>query len=149
MNMSILLFSIVFLADMFSGTWSMNPAKSVDSGIRTNVSQYTVTGNGIKLVGDSVNATGIKSHLEFTAQFDGKDYPMVQTVDGKAVTDVKDRVVLRKVDDYTVELTRKREGKVVLVIQMVVSPDGKMLTSSVRGSDQGQPFEATTVFDKQ
>ena len=140
----------VFAADMFSGTWKMNIAKSTDSPATTNTQEIASVGNGIRFVGDSVNATGIKNHLEFTAQFDSKDYPFKQTLDGKPITDGDDTVSAKKIDDYALEFTRKRRGAAVTVIKIVVSKDAKTITNTVTGTDpQGDPFSSTTTFEKQ
>jgi hypothetical protein len=139
----------LFAADNFAGTWKMNLTKSSSPGITSNISEISSVGAGIKLVGNSVNSTGERNHLEFTAQFDNKDYPIIQTIDGKSVTDSDDRVSARKVDDYTLEITRKSKGSVQVVIRMVVSKDGKTMTNTVTGIDQGQTFSSTTIFDRQ
>ena len=140
----------VFAADMFSGTWKMNIAKSTGSPATANTQEIVSVANRIRLVGDSVNTTGIKNHLEFNAQFDGKDYPFKQTLDGKPITDGEDTVSAKKINDYTLELTRKRRGTVLTVIKIVVSKDAKTITNTVTGTDpQGDPFSSTTIFEKQ
>jgi len=142
--------SAIFAADMFAGIWKMNIAKSTGGIATTNTTQILSVGNGIRLVGDSVNSAGIKSHLEFTAQFDSKDYPFNQMLDGKLITDGNDKISAKKIDDYTVEVTRKRHDDVLAVIKMVVSKDAKTMTSTVTGTDpQGDPFSSTTIFEKQ
>ena len=131
-----------FAADMFSGKWKVKTGT-------TNTQEIISVSNGIRIVADSVNATGIKEHREFTVQFDGKDYPFKQTVDGKPITDGNDMVSAKKIDDHTLELTRKRQGAVHAVIKIIVSKDGKTLTSSVNGMDQGQSYTAATIYEKQ
>ena len=131
-----------FAADMLSGKWKVNKST-------TNTQEIISVANGVSVVGDSVNATGIKEHREFTVQFDSKDYPFKQTLDGKPITDGNDMVSAKKIDDYTFELTRKRQGAVLAVIKMIVSRDGKTLTSTVNGTDQGQAFTASTIYEKQ
>lgn len=132
----------VFAADMLTGKWRVNTGT-------TNTQEIISAVNGIRVVADSVGATGIKEHREFTVQFDGKDYPFKQTLDGKPITDGNDMVSAKKIDDYTFELTRKRQGAVLAVIKMIVSRDGKTLTSTVNGTDQGQAFTASTIYEKQ
>jgi hypothetical protein len=97
----------------------------------TTIEEITSVANGIRLVADSVNTTGMKSHFEFAAQFDGKDYTFKQSVDGETVTSNDDMVSAKKIDDYTLELTRTRQGTVLMVIKVVVSKDGKTITSTV------------------
>src|SRR5215831_15754666 len=75
----------VFAADMLAGKWRVNTGT-------TNTQEIISAVNGIRVVADSVGATGIKEHREFTVQFDSKDYPFKQTLDGKPITDGNDMV---------------------------------------------------------
>ena len=89
--------TVAMAADPHVGTWKMNVAKSKSkSGPPDKSSTVTVTAqeNGIKLVGDRVDAEGKASHQEFAAKYDGKDYPAT------GIPDV-DTVVLKKMDAYT------------------------------------------------
>lgn len=56
----------------------------------------------------------------YTAKFDGNDYPYKSYG--------ADAVSLKKVDAHTIEETDKRDGKVVSVSKMTVSPNGKTMT---------------------
>jgi hypothetical protein len=77
-------------------------------------------------------------------RIDGKDYTFKQSVDGRTVTSSDDMVSAKKVDDYTVELTRKRQGTVLMVIKIAVSKDGKTITSTTAGVNP-----QTTIYEKQ
>ena len=57
----------------------------------------------------------------YDVKFDGKDYP----VKGP---DAARTVSLKKVNDRSIDLTIKRDGKIVGVNHMTVSADGKTLT---------------------
>ncbi len=70
-----------------SGTWRQDVAKSKYSppelAVKSNASTFQVTQKGVTLVNDGVDAQGRKTHTEYTANFDGKDYPVQATIDGK------------------------------------------------------------------
>jgi hypothetical protein len=83
-------------------------------------------------------------------KFDGKDYPMQVTVDGKPNPDAADTVTARKIDDHTYEFTNKRNGTVLTTIKEVISTDGKTRTATITGTNaQGQAVNTTVVYEKQ
>jgi hypothetical protein len=141
-------------ADMRAGTWTVNIAKSKFSpgpGPKgPNTQKIETVENGNKLVADGVNAEGQKTHNEYTVKFDGKDYPMHATIDGKPNPDAADSVAGKKIDDYTYEFTNKRNGTVVTTVKEVISKDGKTRTATITGTNaQGQAVNTTVVFEKQ
>jgi hypothetical protein len=145
--------TMVFAADMFSGTWKMNVAKSKinsqpapKSLTRTN----TPVDGGLKSVTDGVNAEGKKIHSEATLKFDGKDYPIVATLDGKPDSAGADMVSAKKLDDYTLEVTVKKKGMVLGVTKVVASKDGKTITATTTGKDsKGATVKDTVIDEKQ
>lgn len=143
--------TVMFGADMFSGTWKLNAAKSTGTDPRsTSVQKIQFDDNGLKLVFDDVNAAGQKVHQEFTVQFDGKDYPFKSTHDGKPDETAPEMISAKKIDDYTVEFTVKSNGKVSRVNKNVVSKDGKTRTVRQIGTNaQGQPLNRTVIYEKQ
>src|SRR5262245_10775178 len=88
--------STVFAADMFSGMWKVNIAKSTFNPgpppKGPNTFEVTAVSNGQSVVTDSVNSTGQKTHTEYTFQFDGKDYPHKATLDGKPNPNAPDTI---------------------------------------------------------
>jgi hypothetical protein len=83
------------------------------------------------------------THFEWTAKFDSKDYP-VKGDPGR------DAVSVKKVDDYTLDITNKKGGKVTTTIHAVYAKDGKSRTETVTGTDgQGQKIENVTQWTKQ
>ena len=53
-------------------------------------------------------------------------------------------------DDRTIELTNKKDGKVTAKGRIVVSADGKSRTVTVSGTDAtGKKMKYTAVYDKQ
>jgi hypothetical protein len=145
--------SIVFAADLMSGTWKINVAKSKfspgpapKSGTRTN----TAVDGGMKVVTDGVNSEGKKTHNEYTVKFDGKDYPEKPMVDGKPNPDGADTISMKKIDDNNYETTTKKMGKVLAVTKIVVSKDGKTTTATTTGKNtKGETVNNVVVAEKQ
>lgn len=79
--------------------------------------------------------------IDYTAKFDGKDYPITGTG--------LDTVSLKRVDAGTIERTGKVRGKVTESCSMKLSPDGKTLTMTVKGSYNGTDYRSTQVFERQ
>lgn len=148
-----LLSSVVVGADMFSGTWKLNVAKSKYNPGPAPASGTTILSSvdgGLKFVVDGVTADGKKTHSEYTFKFDGKDYPQKPMLDGKSDPNGADMISARKVDDYTYETTAKLKGKVFTVTKVVVSKDGKTRTNTATGKNaQGQTVSNTVVYEKQ
>ena len=140
-------------ADTFSGTWKLNVAKSKYSPgppPKSNTQKIEAVEGGIKVVADGENAEGKKTHNEYTAKFDGKDYPEHPMLDGKPNPNAPDSISLKKIDDYTFEATTKQKGKVLTVTKNVVSKDGKTRTATTTGKNaQGQTVNNTAVWEKQ
>jgi hypothetical protein len=97
----------------------------------------------VKRTGETVKADGTKTSFEYTAQYDGKEYPITGNANA-------DTVALKQVNDRTVEATLKKGGKVVTNARRVVSTDGKTLTLTLTGTNaQGQTMRNVQVFEKQ
>jgi hypothetical protein len=143
----------VFAADMLSGTWKLNVAKSKYSpgpAPKSGTQTFTAVEGGIKSVADGVNSEGKKTHNEYTVKFDGKDAPTKPMIDGKPNPDAADMISAKKIDDYTYELTGKRMGKVLGVNKIVISKDGKTLTVTGTGKNaKGETVNNTIIAEKQ
>jgi hypothetical protein len=133
-------------ADAAIGTWKLNVAKSKFSPgppPQSATVRYEASGGGVKRTGETVNADGTKTSFEYTAQYDGKDYPITGNANA-------DTVALKQVNDRTVEATLKKSGKVVTNARRVVSADGKTLTLTITGTNaQGQKMRNVQVLEKQ
>ena len=135
-----------FAADVFSGNWKVNIAKSkYDPGPPPkgpNYSKLEAIDGGLKFTNDGVNAEGKPTHSEWSGKFDGKDNP----VKGDAA---RDTAALKKIDDHTFEITNKKGGNVVGVIRAVFSRDGKTRTQTGQGTNaQGVKTNNTVVYEK-
>jgi hypothetical protein len=67
---------------------------------------------------------------KFDAKFDGKFY-LIE--DDPAHT----MVAVKQIDAHTVEMTNQRDGKIVFVVRLEVSPDGKAIHASSESKDGG------------
>jgi hypothetical protein len=131
--------------DAFMGTWKMNDAKSkIGAGLAINsMVVYAAAGDSVKVTLDGPDADGKPLHVEWTGKYDGKDYP----VTGDSTTDMRS---YKMVNDHTLSIISKKDGKVVNTTRVVVSADGKTRTTTTNGTDaKGMKTSAVSVFDKQ
>jgi len=127
------------------GTWKLNEAKSkLAPGVPKNTMVvYEAAGDSVKVTVDGVDGQGKPTHSEWTGKFDGKDYP----VTGDPSVDMRS---YKKIDDRTLALTNKKDGKVTATGRVVVSADGKTRTLTVTRTDStGKSMTGTYVYDKQ
>jgi hypothetical protein len=136
--------TVCFAADPQMGTWKLNEAKSkITPGTlkNTNVVYSSMFGQ-VKVKSDGIGADGKPAHSEWSGKFDGKDYP----VTGDPNSDTRSYT---KVNDRTVTTTAKKNGKVTVKGQIVVSADGKSRTVTLTGtSPKGKKFKNVAVYDK-
>jgi hypothetical protein len=133
-------------ADHWLGTWTLNLAKSrynpPDLAPKSQTITREAVDGGMKLVTDGVDAQGKATHTEYSARFDGKDYPWT----GQANADT---ISLLRIDDEYYEAIWKLKGEVTITSNTVVSKDGRTLTTTQSGKDaQGRVVLNMTVFDR-
>jgi hypothetical protein len=142
----LMLFAVTAAADQLSGTWKMNPEKSKYSPgpapksltvvVESDDSNYKIDATGTE-------ADGKPTHAQYSAKFDGKDYPVTGLVNA-------DSVSVKRIDASTVETTQKKDGKAVMTISTEVSKDGKTRTNTYLGKNaEGKDVHNVVVFDKQ
>ena len=127
------------------GTWKLNEGKSSFApGITKNHTVvYEASGDSVKITVDGTDKDGKSSHNEWTGKFDGKDYP----VTGDPTSDMRS---YKKVDDHTLKMTVKKDGKIMSSGRIVVSADGKSRTVNTSVTDsEGKKVKNTVVYDKQ
>ena len=133
-------------ADPASGTWELNLAKSTFSPgppPKSLTRTFEVSGADVKYTLKGIDAEGKPTLVQFTAKYDGKDYPVAGSPDF-------DTISLKQVDPATSVATLKKGGKLVQTTTRVVSKDGKTLTLTVKGKNaKGQAVNNVMVFDKQ
>ena len=114
------------------GTWQNNVAKSKYDPGPAPKSQTLET----------VTADGSKATSEYTANYDGKPYPIKGSL-------TADMVALTRVDSHTTERVDSKGGKTVQTFTRVVSKDGKTMTVTIKGTNaQGKPVNNVIVFEK-
>jgi hypothetical protein len=133
-------------SDARIGTWKLNVAKSKYSpgpAPQSLTMKVEAPGEGEKFTSEGVNAAGTPTMTQYTANFDGKDYPLTGSQNA-------DKVSLKRIDARTTERTDKKGDKVVLTATRVVSKDGKTMTVTVKGTNaQGQAVDNVAVWEKQ
>ncbi len=133
--------------DAYVGTWKMNVAKTTyDPGPvpRSAVDVNSTTADGaVRSVQDLVAADGTKSRVEWTASFDGKDYPVTGGVPGTTIS-------LKRPDRWTVDWVWKVPGKSTSTGRTVYSKDGKtrIIDDKVVGVD-GKTTVRHRVYERQ
>ena len=117
-------------AHAMSGSWRFDKVNTLsDNGLTIT---YQGTENGLKMM-DPNGAS-------YDAKFDGKQYP-VEGDPGKTM------VSLKRIGDDAIEETDHRNGKVVSVMRLTVSPDGK--TIRVTFNDKLRNTTTTWTMEKQ
>ena len=110
------------------GSWKLNPSKSLLGGPPPREQGVTFEpsgADGIFAIEDTVYADGTRTTIRYTAKVDGKDYAIVGS---REIIDRADTVSLVRVNATTIRWTYKKNGKLVLAVPGVLSPDGRSLT---------------------
>ena len=147
LSLATLLFgATVCLADSPQmGTWKLNEAKSkfAAGAAKNSTVVYEAAGDSVKVTVDGVDGEGKPTHNEWTGKFDGKFYP----VTGDATSDTRS---YRKINNHTLALTGKKDGKVSLSGRIVVSANGKTRTVTTTATNsKGKRVTTRAVYDKQ
>lgn len=138
--------SLLAADDPVIGTWKLNIAKSKYTGMsapKSQVYKYEANGpDGVKFTNDSVNADGTNVHAEYAVKFDGKEGP----VKGDPT---RDMTTNKRVNANTTSGTSSLKGKPVGTYTRTVSKDGKTLTVTAKGTNEGKPYHQVAVYEKQ
>jgi hypothetical protein len=131
------------------GTWKLNLEKSKFTGVpapKSLTRTVTADGDSAKYSFEGTGADGTALAYGFTAKYDGKDY----AVSGNGAPSGADHISFKRVNSHSFVGTLKKDGKVVVTSQIVVSHDGKMTTVSSKGTgSDGKPMHTVQVYDKQ
>lgn len=109
------------------GTWRVHNLNEDTAGRTT---MWKGTGDGLSMS----TPTGV----HWDAKFDGKEYPVSGTYANETVS-------VKKLGDHAVEVTIKRDGKVLGVDKITVSADGKKMTTV---ADNKQTGRVSTYIDE-
>jgi len=127
--------------------WSIATQKAArtkyDPGLppKSQTTKLEATDGGVREIGDRVNADGSRTQWEWTAKFDGKDYTVKGDPD-------RDSVRLNKIDDNTIEVTNKKDGKVTNTMKIVVAKDGKSRTNEAAFTNAKGVKVHNIIFDR-
>ena len=129
-----------------AGSWKLNIEKSKyiqGQAPKSTTLVYETAGEGIKVTVDQMPFDGPAVHYAYTANYDGKDVPVV----GNPLADTSART---RVNATTTNLVNKKGGQVMSTVTLVDSADGKTLTITTTGKDAaGQKIDSVAVYDKQ
>jgi hypothetical protein len=103
-----------------SGSWRIDKVRESENNLLVS---YKRSGDELSMS----TPTG----ESYTAKLDGKDYPVKGSYFYNSVS-------LRRVDERTIEVTEKRDAKVVYVRRITVSADGKKMTEVVTSKPTGR-----------
>ena len=139
-------FALAQTPSVMPGQWTLDVSKSSFSPGPAPKSQHavlTAIPNGIRTSADRVEADGKTVHFEWNGTFDGKDQPVLGDP-------ARDSVSVKKIDDYTIEVTNKKAGKVTTVLRAVYAKDGKSRTETTTGTNvAGKAVKNVTYWVKQ
>jgi hypothetical protein len=131
--------------DPLVGTWELNVAKSKYTpgpAPKSETRTYVVAGQDIKASSKGVDGSGKPTAGSWTVNYDGKDRPETGYPNA-------DTLSLKRVNHFSSEFTQKRAGKVVITGTRTISPDGKVMTITYKGTDvRGQTINNVEVFEK-
>ena len=110
------------------GVWILTGAVSANNPsvarLYTRATRHISSADStVTIVDDLVRVRGGVVHLEWTGTLDGRDYP----VEG---VEIYLTSAYRQVDDHTLELTQKVDGRAVVRATLVLSADGKTITAT-------------------
>ena len=132
-------------ADQLSGTWKINPAKSKYSpgpAPKSLTVKVDSDENNFNVSADGTDADGKPTHVAYNAKFDGKDY----AVEGDSTVDMR---AYTQVDERTLTMVNKKNGKVVSTGRIAVSADGKTRTVTVNGKTAaGKKYKSVAVYHR-
>jgi hypothetical protein len=142
---SLLAGAVCLAADPQMGTWKLNESKSkITPGTLKNTQVvYSSMFGQVKVKSDGIDANGKPIHFEWSGKLDGKDYP----VTGDPNSDTRSYT---KVNERTLATANKKNGKVRVTGQIVISGDGKTRTVTISGTTpKGKKFKNVAVYEKQ
>jgi hypothetical protein len=128
------------------GMWKLNLAKSTyppGQAPRSSMYNFQVTGANLANTVETVDAAGNSTKTVNPHIYDGQVHPIT---DNPSV----DTRMYARVDANTVISASMKAGKLVQVTTIVLSQDGRTITTTGRGIDaKGQHVNSVAVYDKQ
>ena len=132
--------------DAAVGTWRFDAAASTyESGPapRESTRVFERDGGKIRFIHTGVGANGQPFRTEYTAGYDGANYP----VKGSSRYDT---VSQKMVDPRTVDLTFRLKGEVTVTTRRTISPDGNRMTVIAEGANSdGKRFRNILIYKRE
>jgi hypothetical protein len=139
--------------DPLTGRWTLNVAKSQYPGPAPQQGTRVIEdlGNGfVQITTEGVSATGSRTGNQFIFKRDGREYAIaaLSTTPVSALTMIA--FTVKSTNPFVAEYTTKVDGKVTATGVEQLSPDGKVYTQTVKGTNpQGQPTTTIAVYERQ
>jgi hypothetical protein len=138
-----------FAADPWIGTWKLNPDKSKAPGGKlphpTSTNIIDIKDGKLHLISDQASTTGEKEHVEYTAGFDGKEYPVTSTPQGPQLY----TITLKNIDARIREFVEVI-GTFTIKGRDILSEDGKTFSRILELKDKkGNDASVIQFFEKQ
>jgi len=144
---AVIVVPVLAQADPQVGVWKLNVAKSKYSPGPVPTSATTTieaAGKGTKVSVDQTMPDGSKRQWSVTADYDGKDTPVVGN------NPDADTIARTRVNASTVRTVSKKGGKVTTTQTSAVSADGKTRTVTTKGVNaKGQAVNNVAIYDRQ
>ena len=137
--------AVCLAADPQAGTWKLNESKSkiAPGSLKNTQVVYSSMFGQVKVKSNGIDVNGKPLHVEWSGKLDGKDYP----VSGDPNSDTRSYT---RVNERTLTTTNKKNGKVTVTGQVVISADGKTRTLTISGTTpKGKKFKNVALYDKQ
>ena len=144
---AVIVVPVLAQADPQVGVWKLNVAKSKYSPGPVPTSATTTieaVGKGTKVSVDQTMPDGSKRQWSVTADYDGKDTPVVGN------NPDADTIARTRVNASTVRTVSKKAGKVTTTQTSAVSADGKTRTVTTKGVNaKGQTVNNVAIYERQ
>ena len=144
---AVIVVPVLAQADPQVGVWKLNVAKSKYSPGPVPTSATTTieaVGKGTKVSVDQTMPDGSKRQWSVTADYDGKDTPVVGN------NPDADTIARTRVNASTVRTVSKKGGKVTTTQTSAVSADGKTRTVTTKGVNaKGQTVNNVAIYERQ
>ncbi len=139
--------STAFAADVYTGTWKLNVAKSKFSpGPAPKVVNVLITEKGTDLAVSATGTDGADKPIATKYTFPMKGGPITYA-DGAPPTGAK--VILRRPNPNTIEGVSSLDGKETASAVTVLAADGKSFTRTVKSTTpDGKPMNNVEVYER-
>jgi hypothetical protein len=135
----------LFAADPFVGTWTLNTAKTkytTGSPPKNATIVIEEQGTNLQTTVTGTSSDGSPVSVKFTVPISGGT-GSIQAGDADGITS-------KRISANVRENTYTKDGKEIRTRHIVISKDGKTMTSKVKGMNpSGKPVDGVDVYDKQ